>query len=131
VWRVSLFLFFLLLARAQANYFPWNQAPVTLTVSTATFTPDCSASFLSTRFLVTLTANNQILGNPSNCPVGLPIEVTVSTSTGFTGFSTAANYKFSGAIAPTWSSASSKTDVISCNHPSTSVFGCSANVDVR
>ncbi len=86
---------------------------------------------LSNGFTLTLTGNTHTLANPTNVKAGQTFTFAISTGSGFSGFATGTNYKYAGGTAPTWSTAASKKDVISCWADTTSTLNCGAFIDVR
>jgi hypothetical protein len=130
-WRgVLLLLTTFLLSSTALAYEPYSPAPVTLAVSGSNFTPDCSVNGFSNNFIITLTANSQTLANPTNCPAGTSLVVTINqgAGSGFTGFATGTQYKFAGGVTPPWSVVLGKKDVISCNSDTTTTYNCTASI---
>lgn len=111
----------------------WSKAqavtPVPLTPGAGTIAVDASTS---NGFTLTIGNDSNVLGNPSNLKPGqsLNVELTVGSG-GHTGFSTGTNYKYAGAIAPAWSTAAGKIDVLSCWAVTSSLLQCSGIIDVR
>jgi hypothetical protein len=106
----------------------WAIAPVTLTVSGSTFTPDCTKS---NSFILTLTANSQTLANPTGCSAGQNITVYINNgvSAGYTGFSTGTYYKYGGGVKPSWSTTQAYKDTLSCGMDTSTSLQCAAIIN--
>jgi hypothetical protein len=104
-----------------------SSSPVTLT-DAATITPDFSAGNV---FTVTL-GGNRTLANPTNTVAGQCGQIFVTQDgTGSRTLAYGANWKFSGATAPTLTTTASRTDVISFCTSTTSFIAAQALLDVR
>lgn len=87
---------------------------------------------LSNSFTLTVTGNSHTLANPTNVKTGQAFQFSIlQDGSGHTGFATDTNYKYAGGTAPTWSTAASKKDIISCWADTATTLNCAAMIDVH